>query len=69
MRRPASVKERSRPAGGDIQRQLAEDAVNAYIFNPAQVAVSKKGLKGCGPVRRSSPTTGRGVAGTVSRDG
>jgi peptide/nickel transport system substrate-binding protein len=30
----------------DMQRKLAEDAVNAYIFNPAQVAVSKKGLKG-----------------------
>lgn len=29
-----------------IQRQLADDAVNAWIFNPAQVAVSKKGLKG-----------------------
>jgi peptide/nickel transport system substrate-binding protein len=30
----------------DIQRQLAEDAVNVYIWNPAQVAVFKKGLKG-----------------------
>jgi len=30
----------------DIQRQLALDAVNAWIFNPAQVAVSRKGLKG-----------------------
>ena len=29
-----------------IQRQLAEDAVNVYIWNPAQVAVFKKGLKG-----------------------
>lgn len=29
-----------------IQRQLAEDAVNAWLFNPSQVAVSKKGLKG-----------------------
>jgi peptide/nickel transport system substrate-binding protein len=29
-----------------IQRQLADDAVNAYIWNPAQVAVFKKGLKG-----------------------
>ncbi|MBI5718005.1 MAG: ABC transporter substrate-binding protein [Burkholderiales bacterium] len=29
-----------------IQRQLAEDAVNAYIWNPAQVAVFRKGLKG-----------------------
>jgi len=31
---------------GDIQRLLAQDAVNAYIFNPAQVAVSRRGLKG-----------------------
>jgi peptide/nickel transport system substrate-binding protein len=30
----------------DIQRQLAEDAVNAFIWNPAQVAVFKKGLRG-----------------------
>lgn len=31
---------------GDLQRQLTADAVNAWIFNPAQVAVAKKGLKG-----------------------
>jgi peptide/nickel transport system substrate-binding protein len=31
---------------GDLQRQLTNDAVNAYIFNPAQAAVSRKGLKG-----------------------
>jgi peptide/nickel transport system substrate-binding protein len=37
---------------GDIQRQLTTDAVNVYLFNPAQVAVSKKGLKG---VWASSP--------------
>ena len=30
----------------EIQRQLAEDAVNAYVWNPAQVAVFKKGLRG-----------------------
>ena len=30
----------------EIQRQLAEDAVNAWIWNPAQVAVFRKGLKG-----------------------
>ena len=30
----------------DIQRQLADDAVNVFIFNPSQVAVSKKGLRG-----------------------
>ncbi len=29
-----------------IQRQLATDAVNAWIWNPAQVAVAKKGLRG-----------------------
>ena len=31
---------------GDLQRLIANDAVNAFIFNPAQVAVAKKGLKG-----------------------
>ena len=31
---------------GDIQRQIAADAVNAFIFNPAQVSVSRRGLKG-----------------------
>jgi peptide/nickel transport system substrate-binding protein len=40
-----SVRERSE-AWVAMQKKLAEDAVNAYIFNPAQVAVSKKGLKG-----------------------
>jgi peptide/nickel transport system substrate-binding protein len=30
----------------DIQRQLADDAVNVFIFNPSQVAVFKKGLRG-----------------------
>ncbi len=29
-----------------MQRQLATDAVNAWLFNPAQVSVAKKGLKG-----------------------
>jgi peptide/nickel transport system substrate-binding protein len=29
-----------------IQRQLAEDAVNVFIWNPAQVAVFRRGLKG-----------------------
>lgn len=29
-----------------IQRQLADDAVNVYLWNPAQVAVFKKGLRG-----------------------
>ena len=30
----------------DVQRQLAEDCVNVYIWNPAQVAVFRKGLRG-----------------------
>lgn len=30
----------------DIQTQLADDAVNAWIWNPAQVAVYRKGLQG-----------------------
>ena len=30
----------------DLQRLIASDAVNAFIFNPSQVAVAKKGLKG-----------------------
>ena len=29
-----------------IQRQLADDAVNVYIWNPIQAAVFRKGLKG-----------------------
>jgi peptide/nickel transport system substrate-binding protein len=30
----------------EVQQQLATDAVNAFLWNPAQVAVAKKGLKG-----------------------
>jgi peptide/nickel transport system substrate-binding protein len=30
----------------DIQKKIAVDQVNAFVFNPAQVAVAKKGLKG-----------------------
>ena len=30
----------------DIQRQIADDAVNVFIFNAAQVAVFKRGLRG-----------------------
>ena len=37
---------------GDIQRHLAENAVNAYLFQLPQFAVSKKNLKG---VWSSSP--------------
>jgi peptide/nickel transport system substrate-binding protein len=39
------AKERTR-LFGDLQRMLATDSVNAYLFNPAAVAVSRKGLKG-----------------------
>lgn len=31
---------------GDMQRRITSDAVNAFLFNPAQVAVSRKGLQG-----------------------
>jgi peptide/nickel transport system substrate-binding protein len=31
---------------GDMQRMITNDAVNAFIFNPSQVAVARKGLKG-----------------------
>jgi len=30
----------------DIQRQIADDAVNVFIWNPAQVAVARRGLRG-----------------------
>lgn len=30
----------------DMQKMLATDCVNVYIFNPSQVAVARKGLKG-----------------------
>jgi len=40
-----NARDRSR-IWGEIQRQLADDAVNAWIWNPAQVAVFRKGLKG-----------------------
>jgi peptide/nickel transport system substrate-binding protein len=40
-----SPKERAR-LFGDLQRLIAADAVNAFIFNPSQVAVARKGLKG-----------------------
>ncbi len=31
---------------GDMQRQITNDSVNAFIFNSGQAAVGKKGLKG-----------------------
>jgi peptide/nickel transport system substrate-binding protein len=40
-----NAKERSR-LFAELQRMLATDSVNAYLFNPAQVAVAKKGFKG-----------------------
>ena len=40
-----NAKERAR-LFGDIQRLIATDAVNAFLFNPSQVAVARKGLKG-----------------------
>jgi peptide/nickel transport system substrate-binding protein len=30
----------------EIQKKIAADQVNAFVFNPAQVAVARKGLKG-----------------------
>jgi peptide/nickel transport system substrate-binding protein len=41
----ADAKEKAR-LWASIQRQLADDAVNVFIWNPAQVAVFKKGLRG-----------------------
>jgi peptide/nickel transport system substrate-binding protein len=46
----------------DIQRQLADDAVNAFLWNPAQVAVFKRGLRG---LWNSSPIFANDMA-TVS---
>jgi peptide/nickel transport system substrate-binding protein len=41
----SNPKERAR-LFGELQKMLAADAVNAYLFNPAQVSVARKGLKG-----------------------
>ncbi len=38
-------KERNR-LFAELQRMLAVDCVNVYLFNPAQIAVAKKGLEG-----------------------
>ena len=43
----------------DIQRQIATDSVNAYIWNPAQVAVFRKGLRG---LWNSSPIFANDIA-------
>jgi peptide/nickel transport system substrate-binding protein len=51
-------KERTR-LFGDLQRQLTTDSVNAYLFNPAQAAVSRKGLKG---IWHSSPIFANDIA-------
>jgi peptide/nickel transport system substrate-binding protein len=42
-----------------IQTQLAEDSVNVFIWNPAQVAVFKKGLRG---LWNSSPISANDLA-------
>ena len=31
---------------GDMQRMIANDAVNVFLFNPSNAAVYRKGLKG-----------------------
>jgi peptide/nickel transport system substrate-binding protein len=41
----ANPKERAR-LFAEIQKKIATDQVNAFLFNPTQVAVAKKGLKG-----------------------
>jgi peptide/nickel transport system substrate-binding protein len=43
----------------DIQRQVAEDAVNVFLWNPAQVAVFKRGLRG---LWNSSPIFANDIA-------
>ncbi len=53
-----SVRERSEYWAA-MQKKLAEDAVNVFIFNPAQVAVGKRGLKG---LWASSPIFANDVA-------
>ncbi len=54
----SNPKERAR-LFGEMQKMLATDCVNAYIFNPAQVAVAKKGLKG---LWSSSPIAANDIA-------
>ena len=56
-----NAKERTR-LFGDIQRQLANDSVNVYIFNPTQAAIYKKGLKG---IWASSPIFANDLAATA----
>jgi peptide/nickel transport system substrate-binding protein len=41
----AEPKERAK-LFAELQRMIANDCVNAFIFNPSQTAISKKGLKG-----------------------
>jgi peptide/nickel transport system substrate-binding protein len=45
---------------GELQKLLTTDSVNAYIFNPSQIAVSRKGLKG---LWASSPIFANDMAG------
>ncbi len=55
----ANPKERTK-LFGDLQKLLVTDSVNAYIFNPSQIAVSRKGLKG---LWASSPIFANDMAG------
>ena len=41
-----NAKSGSKPRVGDIQRRLAEDQVNAFLFQLPQFAVARKPLKG-----------------------
>jgi peptide/nickel transport system substrate-binding protein len=51
-------KERTR-LFGELEKMLATDSVNAFIFNPSQPSVAKKGLKG---VWSSSPIFANDIA-------
>ena len=49
---PPPTRRRRARLWGQIQRQLAEDAVNAWVWNPAQVAVFEEGPEAaCGTAR------------------
>jgi peptide/nickel transport system substrate-binding protein len=51
-------KERTR-LFGEMQKMLTADSVNAFIFNPSQAAIAKKGLKG---LWASSPISANDMA-------
>lgn len=46
---------------GELQRHIAQDAVNVFLFNPTQAAVYRKGLKG---IWASSPIFANDLAAT-----